>query len=87
MSLKIHDRPGRISVAEMRRDFELMIRGTPIQRNMPITALEISGQFSSYADEDTDAMWIGFALGRRCAESLTIQRNEKERLKTTSVCP
>lgn len=67
--LTIKDKPGRITVAEMRGYFEGAVNNTPaLKANTPLGAMEINEQFSHYLDADTDTMWIGFALGMRCAE-------------------
>lgn len=69
--LTIKDKPGRITVAEMRSYFEGAINNTPaLKANTPLGAMEINDTFSHYLDSDTDTMWIGFALGMRCAERI-----------------
>ncbi len=67
MSLKIKDRDGdgTITVAEMRTYFERSIKGTPLG------TMDINGEFDHYMDADTDTLWIGFALGMRCAERIS----------------
>lgn len=69
--LKITDRPGVITSTTMRALFEESIRQTKVfAKNTPLGAVTINGVFSHYADSDTDTMWIGFAIGMRCAERL-----------------
>ncbi|TAL89244.1 MAG: hypothetical protein EPN62_08570 [Candidimonas sp.] len=71
MSFRIKDVDGRITVTKMRGLFEQSIRQTPIFRdNTPLGIMEVNGQFSHYMNADTDTMWIGFAIGMRCAERL-----------------
>lgn len=69
--LDIRDRPGCITKAMMRRCFESAVEQTPLLKaNSPLGAVTINGEFSHYANPDTDTMWLGFALGMRCAERL-----------------
>ena len=69
--LKITDRPGVIPSTTMRTLFEESIRQTKVfAKNTPLGAVTVNGVFSHYADPDTDTMWIGFAIGMRCAERL-----------------
>lgn len=69
--LTIKNIPGRISVADMRRYFEGAVTNTPaLKANTPLSAMEVNEVFSHYLDPDTDTMWIGFALGMRCAERI-----------------
>lgn len=71
MPLKITDRPGCITAAQMQPIFEREIRGTPaLAVNTPLGAMEINGAFSHYMDADTDTMWLGFAIGMRAAERI-----------------
>lgn len=79
--LTIKDKPGRITVAEMRSYFEGAINNTPaLKANTPLSVMEINEQFAYYMDRDTDTMWIGFALGMRCAERIAAaQPTTKER--------
>lgn len=80
MLLRIKDLPGRIPVAEMRRYFERAINDTPsFKANTPLGTVEINGQFSHYFDADTDTMWLGFAIGMRCAERLASQAAEERK--------
>lgn len=77
--LKIMDRPGCITQAEMRFLFEGAISQTPVFRtNTPLGAVTINGEFSHYAAPETDTMWLGWALGMRCAERLSISLNAPE---------
>jgi hypothetical protein len=60
---------GKISKAEIQAYFEGAVNNTPaLKANTPLGAITINGEFSHYADPDTDTMWIGFVLGMRCAE-------------------
>lgn len=79
--LTIKDRPGCITVAEMRSHFEGAINNTPaLKASTPLGVIEINEQFAYYMDRDTDTMWIGFALGMRCAERVAAaQPTTKER--------
>lgn len=82
--LKIKEKPGCITVAEMRGYFEGAIKNSPaFKDNTPLGIVEINDAFSHYMDADTDTMWLGFALGMRCAErvaaALSAQPTTKER--------
>ena len=71
MNLRIKDIPGRIPVHTMRHYFEGAVASTPaFASNTPLGQVTINGEFSHYADADTDTMWLGFALGMRCAERI-----------------
>lgn len=70
--LKIVDRDGVVPTALMRDLFEGAVRSTAAFRdNTPLGEVKINGAFSHYADPDTDTLWLGFALGIRCAERIT----------------
>ena len=65
----IKDRPGCITKAEMRDLFQTAITSTQaLANNTPLGTVTINGAFSHFANAETDTMWIGFALGMRCAE-------------------
>lgn len=67
--LDIKDREGCITKAEMRTHFEAAIRNNPVLlANTPLGTMTVNGAFSHYADQDTDTMWLGFALGMRASE-------------------
>lgn len=66
--LDIKDRPGCITKEAMREMFEQAIRGTRCLSPTPLGAIEVNGEFHHYAVPNTDTMWLGFALGVRCAE-------------------
>jgi hypothetical protein len=69
--LRILNRPGVRSVAEMRQYFEGAVRQTGVLTKF--TSLEAAtccGEFSHYLDRGTDALWAGFALGMRGADQL-----------------
>ncbi|AZY50118.1 hypothetical protein C0J09_14030 [Bordetella avium] len=67
--LTIKEKPGSISVAEMRKYFEQGIKNTPaLKGKTPLGIMEINGEFAYYMDSSTDTMWFGFALGMRAAE-------------------
>ncbi|CUJ39034.1 hypothetical protein [Achromobacter ruhlandii] len=67
--LTIKEKPGSITVAEMRKYFEQGINNTlALKENTPLGIMEINGEFAYYLDSDTDTMWLGFALGMRAAE-------------------
>lgn len=67
----IQDRPGCISVSHMRHYFEGGMRQTDVlQKRVALDCRTDGGEFLEYADPATQAMWVGFALGMRCAERL-----------------
>ena len=69
--LDIEDRPGCMPKAVMRKLFEHAVKSTPaIAGNTPLGVVTINGEFSHFANPETDTMWLGFALGMRCAERL-----------------
>jgi hypothetical protein len=69
MPFKIKDRPGVTPSAAMRQLFEQSIRQTKVfADNTPLGTMQVNGEFSHYMDPITDSMWIGFAIGMRCAE-------------------
>lgn len=69
------DRDGVIPVAVMRSYFEGAMRQTPHFKTQPLGIMEINGQFSHYMNAETDTLWIGFAIGMRCAERAVNHRN------------
>lgn len=69
--LNVKDYPGCISVEAMRPYFEGLVKGTPaFAKNTPLGIVTINDRFSHYADPDTDTLWLGFAMGMRCAERI-----------------
>lgn len=78
MKLKITDRPGVIPVAAIRECFERAMTETthPSFPQVDITPFPCvpADEFEGYKSDETDAMWVGFALGMRCYERL---QNEK----------
>lgn len=69
--IDIKDRPGCITKAEMRVLFEKAITSSPaFANNTPLGIVTVNGEFAYFGDPDTDTMWLGFALGMRCAERL-----------------
>ena len=72
------DREGAIPVEAMRSHFEAAIKSTPLlAKNTHLGVMEINGKFSHYVEPDTDTMWIGFALGMRCAERAAKSRQNE----------
>lgn len=79
MVLTIKEKPGSITVAEMRKYFEQGINNTPaLKENTPLGIMEINGEFAYYMDSDTDTMWLGFALGMRAAERVARAAQQAE---------
>jgi hypothetical protein len=78
---KLTMKDGRLpTVANMRVLFEKMVNDTEcLKKNTPIGVMEINGKFDHYMHPDTDTLWIGFALGMRCAQRITdtLLSNEK----------
>jgi hypothetical protein len=67
--LDIKEKDGCITKEVMRQYFEYMVNQTPsIKKNTPLHPVNVNGVFSHYTSESTDTMWLGFALGMRCAE-------------------
>lgn len=73
IALKIKDRPGVISMDEMRERFERCVRETSMLENYVdcLTPNMVDGKFTGYLPIDTDRLWFGFALGMRCSERLS----------------
>lgn len=62
----IRARPGCIGPETMRTLFEQCVTETPAFReNFPLDRA-----FGGYIDPETDRMWVGFAVGMRCAERI-----------------
>jgi len=75
--LDVADKPGKISKAEMRAYFENGVNNTPaLKANTPLGVVTVNGKFSHYADPETDTMWLGFALGMRCAERVQAAKDK-----------
>lgn len=72
LELKMTDGTGKIPVAEMRGYFELAMKNTKRFNDIPLGTMEVNGQFHHYMDPDTDTLWIGFAIGMRCAQRLAL---------------
>lgn len=73
MNIKIQDGPGKMAVADMRPLFERSIEDTPLLSKtfkLGFAANKSSMEFVHYLSPETDAAWVGFALGMRCAERL-----------------
>ncbi len=71
--LTIADKPGAIPSAQIRECFERVVRETKsLADNTPLGTMVINGVFSHYMDQDTDTMFLGFALGMRCHERMVI---------------
>jgi hypothetical protein len=69
--LDIKDREGCIPKAEMKIRFEQAVASTPVLRDrLLMGTITVNDEFSHYSDPDTDNIWLGFALGMRCAERL-----------------
>jgi hypothetical protein len=68
----IADKPGKMPKETMRGFFERMVNDTPaFKASTPLGAIEVNGKFSHYMNPDTDTMWLGFALGMRCAQRIS----------------
>lgn len=77
--LNIKDVPGRITVDEMRRYFEKSVNDTAcLKANTPLGVVNINENFLHYATPETDTMWLGFALGMRCAERVATWHSAEE---------
>jgi len=71
MGWNIKNPPGVRPAEQMRALFEKSIRSTPVfARNYTLGASMVSGEFRHYTNPETEAMWIGFAIGMRCADRL-----------------
>jgi hypothetical protein len=71
MGWQIKNPPGARPTEEMRALFEKSITQTEVfARTTSLAPMLVNGQFHHYMDPDTDAMWIGFAIGMRCADRL-----------------
>lgn len=68
----IKDKPGCITVDAMRCYFERMVNETPAFATSIslLVSTKTDGSFDHYVDSDTDSIWLGFAMGMRCAERI-----------------
>jgi hypothetical protein len=70
-NLTLRDGPGKMPIGRMQNLFERSVNDTPaLQQKVSLLIVTENGEFSHYADPHTDALWVGFALGLRCAERL-----------------
>ena len=66
--MDIVDRAGAPTKEYMRKYFEAMVTQTEsLRKSTPLDISKSNGKFKHYADPDSDTMWLGFALGMRCA--------------------
>ncbi len=71
MNIKMKDGDGKMPVAAMRKLFGKCVRNTEmIAKRAPLGIVKIDGAFSHYKHQETDTLWIGFALGLRLAERI-----------------
>lgn len=70
--LVIRDRPGVLTTDFMHQCFESAIKSTPHFKNSAsLNYVKSQGTFfSHYVDDAVDKLWLGFAIGMRCAERL-----------------
>lgn len=67
--IEITDRLGVMAAATMRRYFEGAVTQThALAASVPLDRVAVAGEFREYMRPETQAMWLGFALGMRCAE-------------------
>lgn len=67
---QIRDWPGRITIAEMKPLFEDTMRAfRGLSTRVSLDPAYLDGE-TGYYNTDTNLMWIGFALGMRCAERI-----------------
>lgn len=67
--LKIMDGPGKMPSEAMRKLFEMSVVSTAkMKKHFPLEPQTEGGEFSGYGDPKTDLLWVGFAIGLRCAE-------------------
>lgn len=77
MSLNIKDPPGSIRSKLIRAYFERSVNDTPVLRaKVPLDRVMQDGEFSEFMHPETQAMWVGFALGMRAAARLAEARIE-----------
>lgn len=56
------------SAEKLKATFEDFVKSSDrFKDNTPLGTMVINGAFHHYMDADTDTMWIGFAIGYRCA--------------------
>ncbi len=71
LRIDVKDKPGCLSKELMRKYFEGAITQTAVLKaTTPLGTITVNGEFSHYADSNTDTMWLGFALGMRCCERI-----------------
>jgi hypothetical protein len=65
---RVLDYEGAVPTSAMRTLFERVIHETSQFRDaLDITPEMKGGQFDGYKDEDTNMLWVGFAIGVRCS--------------------
>ena len=69
--LEVRDRPGVMKASLMRHYFEGAVMQTAtLAATLPLDRVVVAGEFQEYMRPETQAAWVGFALGMRCAERL-----------------
>lgn len=79
--LVVRDRPGAMSQKVMRHYFEDAVKQTEVlakRVHIGLVTVEADGAVV-YADPVTQAMWVSWALGMRCAERLQAAVNAQTR--------
>lgn len=60
-------------IESLREHFEKYVSESPrLRKNTPLGKMIVNDKFSHYMDEDTDNMWIGFAIGMRLANKMLV---------------
>ena len=68
MNIQIVDSGKLPTTGQMREWFEAVMRDTATVKKHTKPEPKLNdGQFVGYADPETDAMWVGFAVGQRMA--------------------
>ena len=69
--LEVRDRPGSMKVSLIRHYFEGAVTQTAtLAEALPLHRVAVAGEFQEYMRPETQAAWVGFAIGMRCAERL-----------------
>lgn len=69
-SFCMKDYAGAIPVETLRGHFESVVAGTPAFAVLSLRSRQTDGTFRGYVDAATDKLWVGFAIGMRCAQRL-----------------
>ncbi len=69
--IAVTDRKDFVSRRVLRDRFETFISASPdLKKCVDLGAMKINREFAYYMNDETEAMWLGFAFGMRSAERM-----------------